>query len=262
MKSRSFDDLYNKEPRIYETFHNIVRHADNYFHLLNNRKLFSGVKTALNIGAGFGELEAKLLKKHPELRFGCNEMSSAYVKAYRDRLESEQLSSRILEIQQCPFQEYRVGLKYDLTVSVHSWYAFGCNIEMLEKALATLNSDGRLFVSVVGANNFTIKLVSVVGAPHVPFHSQHLHNWLENLKVQHEYHEWNHEIAFDSILKNGEFTPQGKGFLAFHSRTPWAEIPARNVEDAKTFLLSVEKEGRLRLENGYVLINSSERTKL
>lgn len=223
LKPMSLDEIYAKHPQIYRQFHRILGHTPNYFGLLNERGFLNHCKSILDIGGGFGELDLELLKK-TECDLGYIEPSEAYSEVFRGELKRAGLEQRVTEFFQGPLQEYAPKQLYDLVMAIHSWYAFGLDEKALRTALSAVEPGGRLLISIVGPKNFTRSIMARLGTERPDLNSEHLHQWLKQLGIAHDYFVWDRKIALSTIFQDDEFTADGKGFLQFHTRTAWNDV--------------------------------------
>jgi SAM-dependent methyltransferase len=254
MKTMSFEEIYRDHPEIYRSFHSVVEHTENYFAFLGDRKLLQDVSTVFDIGAGFGELDLRLLEEHPALKLGYLEPSKAFSTQFKNEVKKRNLSERIVELRELSFESYQSTHHYDFVLSIHSWYPFGKDKGLLQKALRLLKPQGMLCISLVGPENFTFETTKMLGVEVGNFDSLTLSSWLQELGIPHEHILWDRKIHLEKIIRDGQFTQLGQGFLQFHTRCLWEEIPQAWLEKVKAYLFSIEQEGQLNLQNGCVLI--------
>lgn len=169
-------------------------------------------------------LEIEACKKR-QLHIGYIDPAPEYVRAFKERVHHDGLDSLVQEIFQGPFQDYRPRGRYDRVIAIHSWYAFGFDKQLLEKALSCVNPGGMFFLTVVSKSSATWKLAELArGVRGENLSAEALSEWAYREGFPHRYVTNHKIIPEDEFVTEKGVTEKGKMFASFLMCTPWSDM--------------------------------------
>jgi SAM-dependent methyltransferase len=247
----AYATFFLHHPEIYQAFERVVAHAENFHAELSVRKLIP-VPSVLSIGSGAGALEARLAREHGT-RLAVVEPSRQLLAAF-----SAKLGSLAADIFPGPFQDYHPRERYDLVLSIHSWYALGMDRGLLERALSCVKAGGKLFVTVMGGASVIRQIGDAAGRDLVTgLCAEQLSEWARKEGFPHAF--WmNHRRVPARLLLDpqGELTELGRGFAAFPCVAPWEEAPSTTRRAALEAVRRALDGDELPLPNGCLLFSA------
>ena len=223
MTKLSHNDIYRGPyAHLYEGFSAVFRHADHLFEYLVNRQFMNDSSTCLSIGSGKGILELMLMEKYSNLKMYLVEPSERYSREFGREARSRNLSSRVMGVSTNRFQAFDLDERFDRILSIHSWYGFGNNHELLQKAMGFLNPEGALFITAVDEANAA--WVEKSGIRKYEWHTGNFSQWLKETGIDHTVDTELRRIPISSMFDGDQFTEEGKGVVAFHALVPFEEV--------------------------------------
>ncbi|MCH9652599.1 MAG: class I SAM-dependent methyltransferase [Planctomycetes bacterium] len=191
---------------------------------LANNGLLENISSILSIGPGEGEVEIKIAKES-EIEFGIVEPSKTLFDQLMTNARDADVESKLLEAHQQSFEEFQPARKYDLVLSLFSWFAFGFDQRLLTKALSCRNPNGKLLICLQSESSPSTKISAVSRSSGINLTSETLSTWATSQGFQHEFDIYHGTVPADRFILHGELTQMGKDFASFLTATPWNEIP-------------------------------------
>lgn len=189
--------------------------------------LFDGVGSVLSIGSGDAAVEIALAR---ELGFslGVVEPAARYLDA--SLAAASDAGVRIVEPHLGPFQTYRSRRRYDLVLSLFSWFAFEFDRAILEQALGCCADGGRLLVCLQGEASPSTRISALSRASGINLTSEKLSEWASGEGFVHRLDTYHGVVAASRYLAGDALTETGRDLVSFLLATPWEEIePALKV---------------------------------
>jgi cyclopropane fatty-acyl-phospholipid synthase-like methyltransferase len=246
MAKYSYKEFFKKFPDIYQGFCDVVQHAENFEMELRKQNLVKGVRSLISIGAGTGELELSLGSKEG-IRLSYIDPSESASEAYRKKAHILGLDSQCLETFTGGFEDYTVKQKYNLVLSIHSWYAFGKNASLLKKALSMVSPEGRLFIALISKKSLVWKLADLFqnkeGSNNLC--AEDISEFSNTLQISHEFIENRRSFPASYFLKNNQLTQPARDVAAFLNFSSWEEIDLPLREKAREVFQASEKSGQI-----------------
>lgn len=257
MARHSFQDFFDKYPLVFKKYYEIAEHPKNFYQQLEALSLFSNLSSILSIGAGEGELEVRVAAMY-KAKLGYIDPSRPYFEAFRQKVIRAGIQSQVIEEHNDLFQTYESKHKYDLVISSHSWYAFGLDRRMLDKALGGVVSGGHLFITLLSDKSITYDLGCLLrdfNEGHLT--SERLSTWSAELGYDHRY-VMNEKAVDWSIFFDGDrITQSAMDFISFLVTTPWDEIPEEIKEAAVRLFYKHRSGDAVILRSGCLLFNQN-----
>lgn len=223
MSKYTYSDFFTQFPEVYQRFHSIVDHSSNYLQDLSERGLLNGVRSVLSIGAGQGALELYLASQYG-VKLGYIDPTPQFAKIYQEKLDEQKLRSYACETVVGSFEEYTSDMLYDLVISIHSWYAFGRDRALLEKALSSLKPGGQCFITIVSHDSVAWKLAQLgSSADNTADAAEGLSKWAQDIGCWHDYYINHRYIAYERLVQDGQLTEDGKSLSLLHLKS-WEEL--------------------------------------
>jgi hypothetical protein len=243
MAPYSFQDFFGKCPLVFTKYYDIAEHPKNFYRQLDDLSLFSGVKSILSIGAGEGVLEVRAAVEHRTL-LGYVDPSTPFYESFLQKVAAAGIEKQLVEAYNAQFQTCELKHTYDLVISSHSWYAFGLDRQMLEKALSAVAAGGHLFITILSDKSITYDLgVLLRNFDEEHLTAERLSQWALSEGFAHRYVMNEKRVPWSVFCTpDGELTQSGQDFSAFLMTTPWAEIPDK-IRDAAVELFAKHRQG-------------------
>jgi SAM-dependent methyltransferase len=249
----SYGEFFALFPDLYRSYQSVVDHPGTYAHQLETLGLARG-GTALSIGSGEGELEARLASDG-YAQVDVVEPNSDFLRSWHDRLSRSGLPQGRCVTHAENFQDYRPACQYDLVLSIHSWYAIGQKRDLLEKALSCVKPGGSLLVSIVTGRNLAEEIFRTSGhARGRGLFAEELSIWAEGEGFPHRYWVAERTVPIETLLSaEGTLTSLGKAFVGFAAFCPWEELQDAARENALRLIQGTTHRGQVVLDNGCLL---------
>ncbi len=196
--------------------------------------------SVLSIGCGDGAVEIRLAG---EMGFslGVVEPAAAYMESCRRGAERAGIELR--EAHQETLQDYHSPFRYDVVLSLYSWFAFEFDREILKKAMGCRTSRGTLLIILQGEASPSTEISALSKASGINLTSERLSNWARKEGFKHQMDVYHGEVSASTYLEMGEFTQAGRDLVSFLLATPWEEISQRLRDKTLAILKqSVEKD--------------------
>ena len=148
------------------------------------------------------------------------------------------------------FESAHIDERYDLILSLDSWYLIGRNRAALDKALDLRATGGRLLIQLMSANR---QFYWVLDQVRNLLSSNDLHAWVLEEGLEHEYFEHSHWVPLSKLVVGGQPTEGFKHFAAFAKGEPWDEFSDEAREEATQAAHDLQCEGRIETRHGYLL---------
>ena len=110
-------------------------------------------------------------------------------------------------------------------ISIHSWYSFGYDIEILKKALSMVKPGGKLIVNLLSQNSADYDLGCLSHAVGMDVNAETLSKFATEQGFQHDL---DYEVLYRPINvffdEEGNLTNGAKDFACFLIARPWNEM--------------------------------------
>jgi hypothetical protein len=219
---------------------------ETFYPLLKAEKLIFPKMRLLSIGGGYGAMEVHIAKELGA-KLGFVEPSPNLMKAFERRVEAAGIASQITERIEAPFQKANLKFRYDLILSIHSWYYIGCDEMQLRKALSHLEPKGVLYIALSSSSCPIVKTIGRVSPKSEPtFHLEDLAAYARSKNIRFETKEYQSDVELSRYVSDGELTEYGRHWLAYFARTEWTKIPEAVRLEARDSLVQSSVGGIIR----------------
>jgi len=232
MKTADYLEYFMKRPDSYEKIVAEFDRTKTLFDYLRDSGVVDSASTILSIGAGDGEVEIRLAKEMGR-QIGIIEPSPDYFERFTANAFGAGVRDQVIEARQQTLQDFQAHPSYDLVLSLFSWFAFGLDRELLEKALSSLAPTGQLLICLPEEVNPLTK-ISVASRPsEITLTSDGLSSWAKSEGFDHRYDVYHGVVPAARFLASGRLTERGKDLVAFVAARSWAEV----TEDVRSTAL-------------------------
>jgi SAM-dependent methyltransferase len=206
-----------------------------------------------SIGPGRGELELALCKD-----FGCRvgyvETYPPYFKAVTDQFRHAKLDEHIIEKHQGAYQTFVPQQHYDLILSVHSWYSFGYDQDLIQRTLNALSPEGSFILTITSAEDFfftnTLKKQE--------FSAEDLSRWATEQGFSHDLNLLRQSVPATTLVTNGALTKDAKNIISFLKGKLWRKIPQADRQQIEQRLLQAAQEDNVERVYGLLHFKKSD----
>ena len=112
----------------------------------------------LSIGAGRGDAELILMEKFSKM-IGYIDPSGSLKDDYISKINRKKLETQLIEAIEARFEDYKIGVKYDAAIAVHSLYYVEINSDFFQKLENILNPNGRFLSILSTEKDFSKRLM-------------------------------------------------------------------------------------------------------
>jgi hypothetical protein len=253
----TYTDFLVKYPEYYDAYKALVNHAQNCYDELCRLHLLDDVSTLLSIGAGEGDLEVQIAQQHG-VAIGYIDPSHRSQQQFHAAMQQRDLQTRVREIFPGTFEDYQSPLRYDLVIAIHSWYSFGYNASIIQKALACRAAQGVLCIAVESRNSLGYDLACLSPMSGMDLHSEKLSAWATTRGYAHTHHVYRKSLPFSLFVRDGHVSEEGKHYAAFLATTPWNELSAATQKDILGLFDKHRHGDRIDLQCGCLLFNGRQ----
>jgi len=216
----------------------LVGHAEIHEHWLA-AKLSPAPRSIFSIGPGRGELELSLCRQF-NCEFGYAESYARYSRTVETGFRKAGLAGCIVERHRASYKTFTPAREYDLVLSIHSWYAFGYDVDLLRGTLDMLTPGGSLILTVAAKDDFFYRS-GLIGQH---FSAQELSAWARGAGFENTLHLIPKPVADAALLRDGELTEAARGIVSFLTGRLWGEIPeAERTVIQRKFIEGAEQGG-------------------
>ena len=147
--------------------------------------LLENVSSILSIGPGEGEVEVRLAKE-ADREIGIVEPSKMLFDQLMKNARDADIQTKLLEAHQQSFEEFQPARKYDLVLSLFSWFAFGLNRQLLAKALSCRTPTGKLLICLQSESCPSTRISAISLSSGINLTSEALSTWATREGFPHE----------------------------------------------------------------------------
>ena len=209
-----FPDAY---ARIVESLNRIETLAQ----YLRSSGYLDGAASVLSIGCGDGAVEI-LLAREMGFSLGVVDPAAEYLESCQRGAVNAGIELR--EARQETFQDYNSSFKYDVVLSLYSWFAFEFDREILKKAIACCAPRGALLIILQGEASPSTEISALSQASGINLTAEKLSNWAQEEGFKHQVDVYHGDVIASTYLERGEFTQAGRDLVSFLLATPWEQI--------------------------------------
>lgn len=248
-------EYFTQFPDAYAKVVSSFNRTETLYHYLVEKGLLDDGSTILSIGPGDGEVEIRLAKEWKQ-QLGIVEPARLLFDQFMSNAQTAGIQSGLLDVQQQSFEEFQTDRKYDLVLSLFSWFAFGFNRQLLEKALSYRTTTGKLLICLQSETCPSTRISAVSQSTGINLTSEALSEWATREGYAHEYDLYHGYVPTARFLVEGELTQTGKDFASFVSATPWDELPGKIKSVALDSLLRVQQGDQIDFACGCLIFET------
>lgn len=240
-------------PHFYQAFSALIERTPNLLRYIREKNLFNSGDSFFSIGAGEGQLELAL---HNEYGGQCEilEPAALFVENIRTALTSQQLLPENCIIHEQPFEDYVVSQQFDRVLAIHSWYSFGYNAQLLQKALSMVKPGGYLFINIMSKKSPVYGLSNMSYSGGIELCAEDLSDWAAREGFSHSL-DWESAVRPASLFFDGDdrLTKQAKDFACFLIAKPWDELSQDEHQQVKDIFLQHRQGDVIPIVSGCLL---------
>ncbi|MEM1059095.1 MAG: class I SAM-dependent methyltransferase [Verrucomicrobiota bacterium] len=252
-----YTEYFAKYPDAYDKIEAVMDREHTLYDHLQGLGLFDGAPSVLSVGAGSALVELRAARELG-LRLGVVEPTEHFYRQFEAGVEKHGLRDRILESRMETFQDYASERRYGLVLFLYSWYSFGLDAAILEKALACRAPGGALVIHLTTENSFPCLIPKAYSqAAGITLSSEGISNWARQLGHAHEYAIYDGLVPAETYRKGDELTPSGRDMVSYLTATPWEDVPIDTRHLSRLILQSCEFEGQSHLTSGTLIFRDS-----
>jgi SAM-dependent methyltransferase len=235
-------EYFEKFPDAYAKIVKSLNRIETLSQYLRESGFLDEAASVLSIGCGDGAVEIRLAR---EMGFslGVVEPAADYLESCRRGADSAGIELR--EAHQATLQDYNSPFKYDVVLSLYSWFAFEFDREILKKAIDCRNSRGILLIILQGEASPSTEISALSQASGINLTSERLSNWARKEGFEHKIDFYHGEVSASTYLEMEEFTQAGRDLVSFLLATPWEEISPRLKEKTLAILKQSVKNDKI-----------------
>ncbi|MCC9606368.1 class I SAM-dependent methyltransferase [Blastopirellula sp. JC732] len=193
-----------------------------YAYLIDSGVL-DGADSILSIGAGSGEVEVRIAERTGR-QIAVIEPSQSYFDQFLENVKAAGVQELLLEAHRTSFEDFQPRRQYDVVLSLFSWFAFELDRELLLKALACRDAEGKLLICLPTADCPASKISAISRSSGINLTSEQLSAWARNEGFDHDYDVYHGVVPAELYLYGDELTEQGRDLASFLAATPWEEM--------------------------------------
>lgn len=250
-------EYFNKYPDAYQK---IVASFDR-IHTLHDYLIdidgMVGASSIFSIGPGDGAIEVRLAKEN-NLKLGVVEPSSLLFEKLRSNVASAGIKHLLIEENQQSFEDYESEEKYDCVLSLYSWFAFGFDTQLLEKALRLLNPGGLLVICLQSEKSPSTQISSSSRSTGIDLTSEALSTYFKQSGFGHQYLMYDGGVAAETYIGKDGLTELGKDLVSFLNATPWNDLNTFLRKSGFTTLRDSIHNGQIRFQSGCLVFRASD----
>lgn len=214
-------------PHYYQAFSRLIERTPNLLRYIKQHQLIKTGDNFFSIGAGEGQLELALIDEY-HTQCEILEPAELFVNNIYKSLSDRHISPDDCQVHMQPFEDYQVDKKFDQVLAIHSWYSFGYNTELLEKALSMVKPGGHLFINIMSKKSPVYGLSYMSYSGGIELCAEDLSQWALSKGFSHTL-DWESALRPASLFfdENNQLTPEAKDFACFLIAKPWDELSAK-----------------------------------
>ena len=223
-------------PHWYQTFSLLLERTPNLCRYIREQGLFKPRDRFFSIGAGEGALELALAKEY-QSEFELLEPAKLLVDSFNQSVLQMDASNFVSAVHHQSFEEYKVVQQFDRVLAIHSWYGFGYDVNILQKALSMVKPGGILLINIMSQKSPVYGLSNMSYSRGIELCAENLSRWALEQGFEHSL-EW--EVArrpaalfFD---KQDHLTTDAKYFSCFLLAKEWDQLSAKEHQQVYDIL--------------------------
>ena len=248
------EDFHHQYPEVYRRMRSGLRRTEGVLRYLRARGLLTAVRSVLSIGPGEGELEIELARDLD--RLGVIDPDGRALEILRVRLRECGLEERLGVCLPERFQGDAVGAiseRFDLVLSIHSWYAIARDAAALRHALGLRNDGGRLLISLASEQDMANELKALGPRRETDPTAEAVSEWADEAGFPHSFERTHAPRSADLFVDERGLTEVGRSMVGFLVSTPWDGLAEPVREEALRIVRAHVRSGRIESKTGWLL---------
>ena len=243
--ARIFDRLY---PHLFSQ-----SHAWGIYPKIIDSGVLDQATNLLSIGAGNGLAECRLAK-HYGVQLSYIDPSQLHRDAFHRNARKSGVEASIVDSYLGKFQDYQTEQRFDLVLSLHSWYAFGYEEKMLSKVFQLLKPGGHLFIYMNSKDDPLRQALSY--EPKV--NAEGFAKWAKRLGHAFEFHYLVSKIPAAPLFDGDQLSIDAQDFIHFIARSPWPNLPSEDRDRVTRLFRDAHEKGYFQRKTAYMLFRHDE----
>jgi methyltransferase family protein len=239
-------EYFERFPNAYAKIVESLNRVETLCAYLEESGLLESANSVLTIGCGDGAVEVALAKKYG-FSLGLVEPAETYMKSCLSAAEAAGVN--VLEYHTGSFECYNSDQRYDLVLSLYSWFAFEFDRAILEKALAYRKKTGKLLICLQGEASPSTQISALSRASGINLTSEKISTWAREEGFSHQSDTYHGVVASLRYLEGDGLSATGRDLVSFLLATPWEDISPELKSTAVEILQSSVKDGWVNFES-------------
>lgn len=146
----NYTEYMDQSHLLYMDFSSVLKREKYFLQELMQMKLdLKESDQVLSIGCGMGEIEISMYENF-KFHLYALDASKVYLKVMQSLLDQKfRADEGNIKVLHHKFEHFSTDKKFNLILSIHSWYGFGLEKSILDKALNLLSPGGYLLIQVI-----------------------------------------------------------------------------------------------------------------
>lgn len=245
-------------PDRYQSFSALTERTPNLCSYIQEQRLFEVGNSFFSIGSGEGELEIALAQAY-QSTFEVLEPVPLFVDNFKAIANAHNLTDQLSGIHQMPFESFEVKQQFDRVLSIHSWYGFGFDTKLLNKALSMVKPGGHLFINLMSKKSPVYDLSNMSYSDGIDLCSENLSEWATNAGFIHQFN-WESAVRPATLFfeEDGQLTLKAKNFASFLMASAWNDLSCKEQTRVHDIFYNYRNHDSIHIVSGCLLFTAKE----
>lgn len=233
---------------IFTKFLKLAEDRQNQIAVLKELVPWSNVEAILSIGGGDGYIELELLGCIPRGKLWYIDPSVEQCEVFKRSVTNRNLSDRVEEIQQLTFQQYEVHCKFDLVLSIFSWFYIGNEMNCYEKLMKVLKPQGIACILMPNIESIETDF-NLVYSPdeRTVLTGDKVERDMKDQNIDTRRYTYTKWLPIDQLLVDGQPTDACMAFASFIAMKSIGQFSSREKDGIVNMVLNRAKISRVPL---------------
>ncbi len=242
-------------PDRYQSFSALTERTPNLCRYIREQELFDQGNSFFSIGSGEGALEIALAEEYHS-PFEVLEPVPLFVDNFKQLAKEKGVDKQLGEVHPIPFEELSDYKQFDRVLSIHSWYGFGFNKELLQKALSMVKPGGKLFINIMSEKSPVYDLSNMSYSEGIDLCAESLSTWAESEGFLHSFdHETAVRPANLFFHDDGGITLNAKNFASFLMASAWDDLSVSEQQEVQAIFQRHCKDNAVHIVSGCLVFD-------
>ncbi len=244
-------------PDRYQSFSALTERTPNLCRYVREQGLFDQRNSFFSIGSGEGTLEVALAEEYRS-PFEVLEPVPLFVDNFTQLAKEKGVDKQLSEVHPIPFEELSSQKQFDRVLSIHSWYGFGFNKGLLQKALSMVKPGGKLFINIMSEKSPVYGLSNMSYSEGIDLCAESLSTWAESEGFSHTF---DREAAIRPanlfFCDDGSITLHAKNFASFLMACAWDDMTVSEQKEVEGIFRRHCKDDTVSIVSGCLIFDKN-----